>query len=66
MAKKYILIESQRKKYKLYSDDIKMVFMKNSRKIPKIPQFTPSFKSFDDDTEESNVSQPEIKNSLSH
>ena len=37
MAKKYIMIESQRKKYKLYSEDIRMVFMKNVRKIPKLP-----------------------------
>ena len=50
MAKKYILLESQRKKYKLYPEDIKMVFMKTIRKIPKIPEFVISFKSYEDDT----------------
>jgi len=66
MPKKYILLESQRKKYKLYSEDIKMVFMKTIRKIPKIPQFPHTLKSYEDDTEESNVSQEELKNTLSH
>jgi len=40
MAKKYILLESQLKKYKLNSEDIKMVYMKTIRKIPKLPPFT--------------------------
>jgi hypothetical protein len=51
MAKKYIFLESQRKKYKLYSEDIKMVFMKMIRKIPRIPEFVISFKSYEHDTE---------------
>jgi hypothetical protein len=44
-------LESQRKKYKLYSEDIKMVFMKMIRKIPRIPEFVISFKSYEHDTE---------------
>jgi len=55
------MLESQRKKYKLFSEDIKMVFMKTIRKIPKLPEFTPTFKAYEDETEESNVSQEEIK-----
>lgn len=43
-----------------------MVFMKTIRKIPKIPQFNLPLKSYEDDTEESNVSQEELKTSLSH
>lgn len=61
MAKKYIMVQLQNKKYKLYSEDIKMVFMKNLRKIPKMPQFAFSFKAEDEDTDESNENQEEIK-----
>ena len=66
MAKKYILLLSQDKKYKLYSEDIKNVFMKSIRKIPHIPNFIIPFKNEEDDTEESNLSQEELKTALSH
>jgi len=61
MPKKYIMIESQSKKYKLYSEDIRMVFMKSIRKIPKLPLFPLPFKPYDEDTEESNAGQEDIK-----
>lgn len=50
MGKKFIVLESQRKKYRLYSEDIKTVFMKGTRKIPAIPRFHPQDKSYDEDT----------------
>jgi hypothetical protein len=40
MGKKFIMLASQRKKYRLFSEDIKTVFIKHNRKIPHIPSFS--------------------------
>lgn len=51
------MVASQQKKHKLYSEDIKMVFMKTIRKIPQLPHFAPLCKNYEEDTEESNLTQ---------
>ena len=52
MGKKFIVLQSQRKKYRLFSEDIKTVFIKPTRKIPHIPSFHINYKAYEDDTEE--------------
>lgn len=51
MGKKFIVLTSQRKKYRLFSEDIKTVFIKHNRKIPHIPSF--NFQDKNDDYETS-------------
>jgi hypothetical protein len=43
-----------------------MVFIKTARKVPKIPGFTPPFKSYEEDIEEFNVSQQATESAISH
>ena len=52
MGKKYIVLQAYRKKYRLFSEDIKTVFIKHSRRIPHVPQYHHQDKTYDDDTEE--------------
>ena len=52
MGKKYIVLQSERKKYRMFSEDIKTVFIKPSRRIPHIPLFHQQDKAYDYDTEE--------------
>ena len=61
MGKKYIVVQTQKKNYRVFSEDIKMVFMKGIRKVPRVPQFYPLCKNFEDDTEEEEVSQQTSK-----
>ena len=50
MGKKFIVLQAQKKKFRLYSEDIKTVFIKNKRNIPRIPKFACLYKAEDDDT----------------
>jgi hypothetical protein len=43
-----------------------MVHIKTVRLVPKVPAFPLPFKPDEEDTEESNVSQPTLKSALSH
>lgn len=56
MGKKFIMLTTQRKKYRLFSEDIKTVFIKHNRKIPHIPSFGLSDKNDDYDTSEEEAS----------
>ena len=47
MGKKFIVLQSQHKKYRLLSEDIKTVFIKSNRRIPKVPKFPPACKNFE-------------------
>jgi hypothetical protein len=64
MGKKFIMLASQRKKYRLFSEDIKTVFIKHSRKIPHIPSFCLPDKIDDYDTSEEEVSAQPQTNSM--
>lgn len=52
MGKKYIVLKSSKKTYRLFSEDIRTVFIKHNRKVPRLPKFDPLVKSYEDDTEE--------------
>lgn len=64
MGKKFIVLTSQRKKYRLFSEDIKTVFIKHNRKIPHIPSFCLPDKIDDYETSEEEVSQQPQTSSL--
>jgi hypothetical protein len=64
MGKKFITLMADKKKYRLYSDDIQNVFQKPIRKIPRLPRFMEAVKPYDDDTEESYQSNEELHQSL--
>lgn len=64
MGKKFITLQAQSKKYRLYSEDIQNVFQKPIRKVPRIPRFIDSFKPYDEDTEESCTSNEDLHQSL--
>lgn len=65
MGKKFIILQSQKKKYRLFSEDIKMVYMKGPRKVPTIPRYQSQDKSYDDDTEEESCTTQQIQLSFS-
>jgi len=48
MGKKFITLQSPNKKYRLYSEDIKMVFKKLIRKLPSIPAFDSNDKTYEE------------------
>jgi len=39
MGKKFIILQGPSQKYRLYSDDIKIIFRKLIQKLPSIPAF---------------------------
>ena len=47
MGKKFIVLQSMKKKYRLYSEDIKKVFPKAIRKLPTIPAFASVAKAYE-------------------
>jgi hypothetical protein len=61
---KFVAVLNQSKRYKLYTLDIKMVYMKTIRKAPAIPKFHLSVKSDDDETEELILSTGEANHTL--
>ena len=65
MGKKYIVLQSQKKKYRLYSEDIKTVFIKPTRKIPNVPRFHALAKPYESDTEGEDLSAQQPSHSLS-
>jgi hypothetical protein len=41
MGKKFITLSNKSTRYRLYSEDIKIVFQKAIKKLPPIPRFPP-------------------------
>lgn len=66
MGKKFIVLQSQRKQHRLFSDDIKTVFIKRTRKAPSVPSFESNYKTYDYDTEEESSSTPVNPTTLSN
>jgi hypothetical protein len=66
MGKKFIVLQSQKKKFRLYSEDIRTVFIKHPRKVPLIPKFPSLDKTYEEDTEEEEMVEEAPATSLSN
>jgi hypothetical protein len=60
MGKKFITILTHAKKYRVFSDDIKMVFKKPIRKTPPPPPYAPQKHTYADETEDSCISSEDL------
>lgn len=50
MARKFITISLKQQKYRIYSNDIRMVYTKTIRKAPNIPSFYTSLHDIQEDS----------------